>query len=75
MALSWAMHDQAVDLIRLSANTDGRRRDVAVLEAARVAVDSIQAGNQVMQAPALALGAQLSRGEPTWMSFYGVSLV
>jgi len=50
-ALSWATHDQAVDLIRLSSNTNGRRRDMAFLEAARAAVDSIPFANRLIVHP------------------------
>ena len=51
MALRWATHDQAVDLIRLSSNVGGRRRDMAVLAAARAAVDRIPFVNHLIVHP------------------------
>jgi ADP-ribose pyrophosphatase YjhB (NUDIX family) len=40
-SIRWARYDEAVDMIQLSANIQARRRDLAILEAARALVENV----------------------------------
>jgi hypothetical protein len=50
-SIKWARHDKAVDMIRLSANSQARLRDLAILEAARAAVESIPFADHLIVHP------------------------